>query len=240
MAGERSAAGMKADDYEAWYHTRRGRWIAETEFRVLAAHLAVCRGETILDMGAGTGQFARRLARAGFAVIGLDPNLAWLRFADRHRADDERFIAGDATRLPLADKSVDVAMSVTALCFIADQRRAIAELIRVTRRRFALGLLNRRSPLFRKKGRAGGTGAYQGAHWHTAEEARALFAGLPVENLRVQTAVACADGGMLARIFERLLPKRWPWGAFLVISGDVRSTDAADSRTNTQIPIHCI
>jgi SAM-dependent methyltransferase len=221
MAGERSATGMTADEYESWYRTPRGRWIADTEYRLLARHLAARRNETVLDIGAGTGQFTRRFAAEGHPVIAVDTNCSWLQFAARNRAGEERFVAADATRLPLADKSMDVTVSVTALCFIRDQRRAIAELIRVTRRRFALGLLNRRSLLFREKGRSGGAGAYAGAHWHTEDEAHALFADLPVENLRVQTAIASASGGVLARAVERLLPSRWPWGAFLVISGDV-------------------
>ncbi len=36
-------------------------------------------------------------------------------------------------------------MSIAALCFIADERKAVAEAVRVTRRNFAIGWLNRRS-----------------------------------------------------------------------------------------------
>lgn len=213
---------MHAEDYDAWYATARGRWVADIEYALLRDRLAPRPAEKLLDVGCGTGQFTRRFAARGMLdVFGLDPNMAWLKFAAGRRAGAEQFVAGDAITLPFADRSVDLTISVTALCFIRDQRRAVSELVRVTRRRFAVGLLNRHSPLYLKKGRRGGVGAYKGAHWHTPAEAKALFAGQPVRNLYAQTVLASTGGGRLARLFESLLPASWPWGAFLVVSGDI-------------------
>jgi hypothetical protein len=89
-----------------------------------------------------------------------------------------------------------------------------------------VGLLNRHSPLYLKKGRHGGVGAYKGAHWHTASEAKALFADQPVRNLHTQTALASMGAGRLARLLESLLTTSWPWGAFLVVSGDIAPSRA--------------
>ncbi len=226
---------MHAEEYEAWYATARGRWVAETEYASLKDRLAPRPGEILLDVGCGTGQFTRRFASEGaLNVLGLDPNMAWLKFAATKRTDGERFIAGDAIALPFADHSVDITVSVTALCFIGDQRRAVSELVRVTRRRFAVGLLNRYSPLYLKKGRHGGMGAYRGAHWHTAAEAKALFAGQPVRNLHAQTALASTSGGRLAHALESLLPAAWPWGAFLIVSGDIAPADVSAVKRQTQ------
>jgi SAM-dependent methyltransferase len=216
---------VKAEDYEAWYGTARGRWIAEREYALLNHALAPRPAEILLDVGCGTGHFTRRFAaNETVDVMGLDPNIAWLQFAARNHTDGERFIAGDAIALPFADHSFDLTVSVTALCFIRDQRKAISELVRVTRRRFALGLLHRGSPLYLKKGRHGGLGAYKGAHWHTLSEAKALFAGQPVRNLHTQTVLASTSGSRLARLLESLLPTSWPWGSFLVVSGDIERT----------------
>jgi hypothetical protein len=112
---------------------------------------------------------------------------------------------------------------VTALCFIEDQLAALREMLRVCRRRFALGLLNRHSLLWRQKGRAGGPGGYRGAHWHTVREVHALASELDHAGIRWRTAVFFPGGSKSARWLERRLPNWLPWGAFLAVVGDAPS-----------------
>ncbi|OGI43577.1 MAG: methyltransferase [Candidatus Muproteobacteria bacterium RBG_16_64_11] len=212
---------MDPNDYDDWYQTPRGRWIGETEYRLLHTLLAPAPGEHLLDVGCGTGYFTRRFAHSGSKVTGIDSDPAMLAFARRHAVAKEQYLTGDARALPFPDRSFDLGLSVTALCFIPEQRQALAEILRVTRRRFAIGLLNRHSLLYLQKGRGGGRGAYRDAHWHTAAEVRILFAGLPVTNLKIQTAVLLPTAGKLARLGERWLGGRIPGGAFLVATGDV-------------------
>ena len=208
-----------AEQYDAWYRARRGAWIGETEFRLLKAMLAPRAGETLLDVGCGTGYFTRRFARdAGVAATGLDPNGEWLAYAREHAVAGGIYVPGVAEALPFPDRSFDLTLSVTALCFVPDEKKALAEMLRVTRRRFAIGLLNRNSALY---GRKAGRGAYAGAHWHTAEEVHALFAGLPVWGLELKSAVFLPDGGSLARILEPLVPNRRLRGAMLAVAGIV-------------------
>ena len=214
---------MQAADYDAWYRTPRGAWIGGVEYRLLSRLLEALPGETLLDVGSGTGYFTRRFAADGLAVTGLDPNSEWLAFAEANTRSGEEFVAGRAERLPFADRSFDLSVSVAALCFVREQQQALREMLRVTRRRFAVGLLSRHSLLYLQKGRGGGKGAYRGAHWHSAAEIRALFDGLPVENLAIRSAVFLPGGGMFARSAERILPACLPWGAFLVAAGDVVS-----------------
>jgi len=217
----RLCAMRDAAAYDAWYHTPRGRWIGETEFRLLARLLRLQPGESLLDIGCGTGYFTRRFAQESAAsVVGLDPGLAGLRFAAGHAAAGERFVAGDGARLPFPDRSFDRTVAVTSLCFVKEQRQFLSEMLRVTRKRFAIGLLNRASLLYWQKGRRGGSGAYRGAHWHTAAEILALLEGLPVANLTIRSGVFLPFDGGLGRWAERVLPDRWPWGSFLVVAGD--------------------
>lgn len=212
---------MNPTDYDAWYQTPRGRWIGQTEYRLLQRMLEPQRGESMLDVGCGTGYFTRRFAADGLALTGVDPNAAWLAHAAQHAAAGEQYVCGDATSLPFPDNSFDLSVSVAALCFVPNQRRAIEEMLRVTRRRFAIGLLNRHSLLYPQKGRGGGSGAYRGAHWHTAAEIGELLAGLPVGNARIQTAVFLPGAGWLAQRVEDMLPANWPWGSFIAVSGEV-------------------
>jgi SAM-dependent methyltransferase len=177
----------------------------------------------MLDGGCGTGYFTQRLAaQSGLHVVGLDPNAPWLEFARAHGAGTEKYCVGVAESLPFADRSFDLSVSVTAICFVDGARRALQEILRVTRKRFAVGLLNRHSLLYLREGLGGGSCAYCGANWHTAREIRALVAGLPAANLTLRCAVFLPDGGQFARRVESLVRDRLLLGAFLVAAGDVR------------------
>jgi len=212
---------MSPQDYDAWYDSPRGRWIGETELQLVLRHLDRRAGQHLLDVGCGTGWFTRGLAAQGFAMTGLDVDEQMLAVARQRTPQGIAWLQGDAARLPFADRSFDQVVALTSLCFVPDWPRAVAEIVRVTRGRFALGLLNRHSLLWRDKGRQGGSGAYQGAHWHTRAELAACLRQLPVRNLRFSSAVALSSGSPFAQAVERTLPDSFPWGAFLLVSGEI-------------------
>jgi SAM-dependent methyltransferase len=207
-------------DYDAWYDTARGHWIGETEYRLAAKGLAGKSGESLLDVGCGTGWFTRRAAADGLIATGLDPNPDWLDYAHVHSSPALTWVEGDARTLPFADASFDHVLSIAALCFIDDERQAVAEIVRVTRRRFAIGWLNRASLLYWQKGRHGGSGAYRGARWHTAREVRAMFSGLPVRNLTLRSAIFLPSGTGWATRVEQGMPGALPWGGLLLAAGE--------------------
>ena len=206
---------MTAEEYDDWYRTARGNWIGETEYRLLTRLLAPAPGASLLDVGCGTGYFTRRFALDGHPATGLDLDAAMLAVARARRAAGERYVRGNALALPFKDGEFDCCVSVAALCFIADEAAALAEMRRVTRHRLALGLLHRRSILYLQKGRGGGKGAYRGAHWHTPREVRELFARVRCEEPRLAYAVFLPGGGLLARAAEKATPTSVPLGAFL-------------------------
>lgn len=213
---------MKAETYDRWYETPRGRWIGQREVDLILGALQPRPGESLLDVGCGTGYFTRALGSAiGGPTSGIDVNQEWLAYAHRRRSDKVSYGIADARALPYRAASFDLVVSIASLCFIEDQRAAIREMIRVARRRIAIGLLNRRSLLWLQKGRSGGHGGYRGARWHTTHEAADLLAGLPVRELRVQTAIHLPRGGQLAQQAERLWPRWMHTGAFIVVVGDV-------------------
>lgn len=215
---------MQPKQYEAWYTTRRGAWIGEEEYRLIASLLAPRPSETLLDVGCGTGYFMRRFAAntADGNIVGADVDLNMLRFAAGHSARSIGFVAADACRLPFRDGSFDLVVSITALCFIREEKQALREMLRVARRRVVLGLLNRHSLLYLAKGSCGSRGGYRGAHWHTPAEALRLFDGLPVRHAGLGTAIAMSSGKRWSRRMEPLL-RRWlpGCGAFIAIAADV-------------------
>lgn len=210
---------MTPEQYDAWYDTPRGRWIGELEWTAVRHALRLQTSDTVLDVGCGTGWFTRRAESVAAHVVGLDIDPASLDFARHKAAGRAEYLTGDATHLPFADAAFDKVMSVAALCFVTDWASAIAEIARVCRDRFAIGLLNRHSVLYLRKGRHGGTGAYAGAHWHTKAEVENSMRALPVAQWRISYGVFDASGSSAARLLERVAPETLPFGSFLLLAG---------------------
>ncbi|MDA8093613.1 MAG: methyltransferase domain-containing protein [Betaproteobacteria bacterium] len=203
------------DAYEAWYHTARGHWIAEREFALCSRLIDPRPGQSLLDVGTGTGHFARLFARRGLRVTGLDRDHRAIAFAGA-QGGDIRYLAADACRLPFAAERFDYAAAITSLCFVADPARALAEMWRVARRGVLLGLLHRHSLLYRKKR---GQGAYAGARWDDLDAVRAWTAAwVPAPQLAYGYAIGWPAGGRMARLAEPLLAGLLPWGAFLAVA----------------------
>ncbi len=211
---------MTPADYEAWYATARGRWVGETEYALAARHLEAQAGDSLLDVGCGTGWFTRRAAMDGLIATGLDPNPVWLDYARAHSNPELKWVEGDARALPFATNSFDHILSIAALCFVDDERQAVAECVRVARKRVSISWLNRRSLLYWQKGRHGGSDAYRGARWRTVDEVRALFDHLPVRNLTLHSAIYLPSGTRLAQALELRIPGALPWGGLLLATGD--------------------
>jgi SAM-dependent methyltransferase len=103
-------------------------------------------GHTVLELGPGPGYFSIAASRAvgpsGRVVcLDLQPGMTAL-LRERLRANaatNAHPVVGDATRLPLADGSVDRAFLVTVLGEVPDRPAAIAELRRVLKPGGVLG-----------------------------------------------------------------------------------------------------
>jgi len=211
---------MEAAAYDAWYDTERGRWVGATEFRLLSRLLRAQPGDTLLDVGCGTGWFTRRFAEEGFLATGLDANPDWLAFARAKGPPAIRWIAGDAHSLPFPDRSFDRVVSVAALCLWMMSGRPWPRSCGWRAGVLPLGWLNRTSLLYGQKGRDGGSGAYRGARWHRPGDLLDFFSGLPARRLAVHSAIFLPSGNSAARTMERLLPPTLPWGGLVVVSGE--------------------
>lgn len=113
-----------------------GRYLQDTQAELLRRALSGARGREVLDVGTGTGRAAITLAGAGADVIAMDASEAMLAVASRRAAEAQvriRFERADAHALPLANGSVDLAMSLRVLMHVPDWSRCVAELCRVSR-----------------------------------------------------------------------------------------------------------
>lgn len=98
----------------------------------------VSEGDTVLELGPGPGYFSIEASRVvgpegRVLCVDLQPGMLSI-LGERLReagATNARRLLGDATKLPLADMSVDRAYLVTVIGEVPDRPAAIAELRRV-------------------------------------------------------------------------------------------------------------
>ena len=90
------------------------------------------RGDTVLDIAAGTGTSSEPFADAGVNVVPADFSLGMLRVGHRRRPD-LAFTAADALHLPFADDSFDAVTMSFGLRNVVGTSEALQEFLRVTK-----------------------------------------------------------------------------------------------------------
>jgi SAM-dependent methyltransferase len=93
----------------------------------------------IIDLGAGTGKFARALVDRGLDVVGVEPS-AGMRETFANAVGGATVIAGSAEDIPLEDASVDAVVVAQAWHWV-DSTRAVPEVARILRPGGSLGLV---------------------------------------------------------------------------------------------------
>ena len=132
---------MRRFSAEYLEHTRRGMW---EDGRDALADLELASRERVLDVGCGTGELTRVLAAetngapgadgkpAGTTVVGIDADRDLLAVAREEGGPRIDYLAGDATRLPVGDDAVDLAVCQALLINLPDPTAAVRELTRVS------------------------------------------------------------------------------------------------------------
>ncbi len=119
----------------AAYERFMGRWSGRLA-PLLVKFAGIRDGDSVLDVGSGTGALAFAVAEAvpSARIIGVDPAAAYVAYAQTRVPNDRlRFVVGDAQQLQLADGTFDRVLSLLVMNFIPDPAKALREMIRVTR-----------------------------------------------------------------------------------------------------------
>jgi ubiquinone/menaquinone biosynthesis C-methylase UbiE len=131
--------------YERWWRPALGRvakgvtgpGMAE-EVRIARLLMALSHGDTVLDLGCGTGKFSREFSRAvtdSGIVVGVDASHTMLERAAREIEGSElrnlALVRASGDRLPFRDGSFDAVCCFAALHLFAEPFAALSELARV-------------------------------------------------------------------------------------------------------------
>jgi SAM-dependent methyltransferase len=96
------------------------------------------RGRRVLDVGCGAGVEVVRFARGGADVVGVDLSEQAIGLTHQnldHRGLRARLAVADGEALPLSDNSADFVFAHGVVQYAADDRKVVAECLRVLRPR---------------------------------------------------------------------------------------------------------
>lgn len=117
------------------YDLQMGRWSRRLAEPFLD-FTCTADGDTVLDVGCGTGSLTFALARRCNvkALYGIDFSRPYIEHAARHNHDSRiQFQEGDACKLEFPDRSFDRVLCMLVLQFVPEAPRAVAEMRRVAK-----------------------------------------------------------------------------------------------------------
>lgn len=182
--------GILAGQYDRWYQTGEGKAYDLLEKRAFLDLIGTIQpGQSLLEVGCGTGWWSSFFSRLGFSVTGVDISREMLDAARAKNIPAATFQEADAHELPFADDTFAASAAITSLEFMTEAPKVIHEMARCTRSpggTIYLGFLNPIAEINRKR-RMKKDSFYAKARFFTIEEIEQIFSNYG----KVQTVV-CA------------------------------------------------
>ena len=167
-----------AEKYDRWYESPEGRYIDSQENGLFLKLVKPQPGQSILEVGCGTGHNVLFFEQLGLKVSGVEPSKGMLEVATKRCSPDMYLCPGEAGRLEFQDGSFDIVVIITALEFMKDPLSALREAFRTSRGVVYLGVLNKLSILgINRRIRAVITrkGVYCEARFYTIRELKKMI-----------------------------------------------------------------
>jgi ubiquinone/menaquinone biosynthesis C-methylase UbiE len=136
-----------ADKYDDWYKSGFGKYASQLEDKLMLELLKPEPGQTLLDIGCGTGRHLLLFENLGLRTIGIDTSPSMLAKAKEKVNKSFLTLLSDTADFPFEDKSLDSSVIFLVLEFSKNPLELLKEAERVTRRRVFIGFLNRYSLL---------------------------------------------------------------------------------------------
>lgn len=201
---EVNAFNRAAGDYDQWFEQHSNWFLSE----LAALKLAVPKTGKGIEIGIGTGRFARELG----IKTGVEPSENMAAIALQRGIE---VFPGYAEELPFPDTSFDYTLMITVDCFLQDVFKAFKEAWRVTRPggSFMLGMIDKSSPLGKKYQELKSKNPfYRSARFHEVEEMKILLKAAGFQNFHFwQTLINTKE-----EVFEAPL-EGYGKGGFVVI-----------------------
>jgi len=211
-----------AAKYDQWYLNRKGQYADTQEKELFLRLVQPQKGQSLLDIGCGTGHNLEFFTELGMDATGIDSSEPMLQIAERKLGSRVKLHRGQADNLRFNDNSFDIVTLVNVLEFLSEPTKVIKEAARVSRGKIYIGVLNKVSIMgvtrrvegrFRKS-------IYNQANFYTIWEIEGMVK-------RVLGRVSLAWESVLLlplgwhrycqRIDRRLSFQKNPFGAFLGI-----------------------
>ncbi len=106
----------------------------EEERGIALEMMRIGEGDQVIDVGCGTGNYTRHLARAAGEglTVGLDASETMVAAAaERSDRANLAYLRGDACALPFEDETFDVACSVGVIHMVEQPMVALGEMVRI-------------------------------------------------------------------------------------------------------------
>ncbi|HID79554.1 MAG TPA: class I SAM-dependent methyltransferase [Aquifex aeolicus] len=127
-------------DYENWFE--KNFYLYQSELKVLKLLLEEIAFEKALEIGVGSGRFAKPLG----VKFGVDPSPKMVKIAAKRGI---KVVLGEAEHLPFKSETFDLVLMVTTICFVENLPQSIGETNRVLKKGgyFLVGFVDKNSLL---------------------------------------------------------------------------------------------
>lgn len=136
---------VDAQHYQRWLRDGKNQLALALETGLMRSMLRPVFGESLLDVGCGTGESIRPYLGKGISLTGIDPSGPMLDIARENLGHRVDFYKGYAEDLPFEDNAFNHVSLFLTLEFVEDPVEAVAEACRVAKDSIFIGILNRHS-----------------------------------------------------------------------------------------------
>lgn len=128
--------------YEQWLNRSENRIPCELQTELIKTMLDPKAGESVLDIGCGSGIRLMPLLETGINLTGLDASPYMIDMAAKNLEHRSDLYCGCAEDLPFDDNAFDYAIILNTLEFVENPYQTIAEACRVAKNKIFISALN--------------------------------------------------------------------------------------------------
>jgi ubiquinone/menaquinone biosynthesis C-methylase UbiE len=126
--------GSIAQSYDLYYLTAVGQMVDRLEKACIDRLLPVAvDGQTLVEIGSGTGHWSAHFAGRGYRVTGVDISHEMVDVARSKLIKNAVFMVADAISTGFDDDSFDIAAAIALLEFLPDPESALREMVRIVK-----------------------------------------------------------------------------------------------------------